>query len=178
MTNWRKSLAGYGPTMARPSGAEAVRAALGAALGLGVAALVLWLLPGHGARALLDQPLLIAPFGATAYLIFAVPNSPLAQPWAAVVGNGLAAVVALIVMQLGLPVLAAVLLAVAAAVLALSAARALHPPAGAVALLLVLQGATDPWTVLNPVVAGTVALVLVGVIWNTATGRTYPMRPL
>lgn len=30
---------------------------------------------------------LIAPFGATSVLLFAVPNSPLAQPWAAIVGN-------------------------------------------------------------------------------------------
>ena len=40
---------------------------------------------------------LIAPFGASAVLVYAVPNSPLAQPWSVVMGNTLSALVALAV---------------------------------------------------------------------------------
>nr|WP_273544964.1 HPP family protein [Heliomarina baculiformis] len=40
---------------------------------------------------------LVAPFGATSVLLFAVPNSPLAQPWSAVIGNTVAALVAVTV---------------------------------------------------------------------------------
>jgi hypothetical protein len=74
---------------ARPGIIEALRAGLGALVGLGVAGLFL-LSPQA------DQTLglyLIAPFGATSVLVFAVPNSPLAQPWSAVVGNAAAALV-------------------------------------------------------------------------------------
>ena len=73
---------------------------------------------------------LIAPFGATSVLLFAVPNSPLAQPWSAVVGNTVAALVSLAVcMVVHDPVLrtaTSVGLAVCVTILC----RAVHPPAG------------------------------------------------
>ena len=92
-------LKGFGPALPRPKPTEALRAALGAAFGLGVAALA--------CRAVgLPAPGLIAPFGASAFLVFVVPNSPLAQPWSVVAGNGLAALAALAVGLLHLPLLA------------------------------------------------------------------------
>ena len=82
---------------------------------------------------------LIAPFGATSVLLFAVPNSPLAQPWSAVVGNTVAALVSLAVcMVVHDPVLrtaTSVGLAVCVTVLC----RAVHPPAGAVAMTVALS---------------------------------------
>uniref|UniRef100_UPI0014902F3E HPP family protein n=1 Tax=Acinetobacter nosocomialis TaxID=106654 RepID=UPI0014902F3E len=38
-------------------------------------------------------PLLIAPMGASAVLLFAVPASPLAQPWSILGGNVIAALI-------------------------------------------------------------------------------------
>jgi CBS domain-containing membrane protein len=147
-----------------------VRAGLGAGLGLLLADAVLWALTGQGA--FLPRSLLIAPFGATAFLIFAVPNSPLAQPWSAIVGNTLSALAAL---ALGLPVVPAISAAVLLAVLAMAAARAQHPPGGAVAIATVLA-APGPGFAVLPVLAGTVALVVCGVLWNRGTGRLYPFR--
>ncbi|WP_284164684.1 HPP family protein [Frigidibacter sp. SD6-1] len=152
-----------------------VRAAIGAGLGLLLTGLLTLLLAGR-----IGSPagVLFAPLGASAFLIFAVPNSPLAQPWSAVVGNGLSALAALAIAPLGLDPAAAVALSVAAAVLLMMAARAMHPPGGAVALLLALN--PDPahglGLALYPVAAATACLVLVGALYNRATGRKYPFR--
>ncbi|TXI00612.1 MAG: CBS domain-containing protein, partial [Pseudorhodobacter sp.] len=164
-----------GPAIPRPPLAEAMRAGLGAGFGLGFAALGLWGITPETAD-LLARPLLIAPFGASAFLIFAVPNSPLAQPWPVAVGNSLSALAALLVLQTGLAALPAAALAVTLAILAMAAARAMHPPGGAVALFTALAGPQD-WTfALSPVLAGSVLLVLAGIAWNRATGRAYPFR--
>ena len=76
-----RTLQALGPAIAAGSATEALRAGLGALVGLGVAGLFL-LSPQA------DQTLglyLIAPFGATSVLVFAVPNSPLAHRWYEVV---------------------------------------------------------------------------------------------
>ncbi len=164
---------GFVPAQPPTKPGDMLRASLGAGLGLLVADLVLWLL--HG-TAPFGQVLLIAPLGATAFLIFVVPNSPLAQPWSAVVGNAVSALVGLAVLQIGLPQLLAVGLAVALAVVAMALTRALHPPGGAVAIATVLA-APGPLFVLFPVLSGTLTLVLCGVAWAQLTGRRYPFRP-
>lgn len=170
MTPLSRALRMAGPAMARTRPAEALRAALGAGVGLALCNLFLAALHG-GATGLL----LIAPFGASAFLIFVVPNSPLAQPWSVVAGNTLAAMAGLALLATGLPVIAAAPLAVALAVLAMAAARALHPPSGAVALATVI--AAPHWTfAFDPVLAGSLVLVVAGILWNRATGRVYPFR--
>jgi len=163
-----------GPAMPFPKPAEALRAGLGTAIGLMVAGVVLHRLSGGAV------PMLIAPFGATAFLIFAVPNSPLAQPWSVVVGSAVSALVAIAVVYLVPAQLPAAGLAVGGAVLAMAALRAMHPPGGAVALLVVLRADPtalhSPLFALHPVAEGAVLLVLAGVLWNRATGRVYPFR--
>ena len=72
-----------GPAIAPGSPREAVRAGIGALVGLGVSGLFL-LSPMGDLRI---GFYMIAPFGATSVLVFAAPNSPLAQPWSAVVGT-------------------------------------------------------------------------------------------
>ncbi len=171
MSRWRA----LGPSMPLPSLVEALRAGIGAGLGLLACAVVLWAL-GPTEPSLLRQPLLIAPFGASAFLIFVVPNSPLAQPWAVVVGNTLSAFAALLVLRAGLPSLFTASLAVTLAILVMAAARALHPPGGAVALFTALA-VPDIWPfVLTPVFLGSAALVAAGALWAGATGRSYPFR--
>lgn len=170
MTPLRRLLRMAGPAMAPPVTGESLRAAAGAGIGLGLCNLVLALAGGGGAGLLL-----IAPFGATAFLVFVVPNSPLAQPWSVVTGNGLAAVAALATLHTGLSPAIAAPVAVALAVLGMAATRSLHPPSGAVALATVIA-APDWGFVLTPVLAGSVTLVLAGIVWNRATGRVYPFR--
>lgn len=147
---------------------DVARAAGGALLGLCLAAAVLRLC---GA-----EVLLIAPFGASAVLLYAAPNSPLAQPWSVVVGNGLSALAAL--------ALATALphsiwlgpIAVALAIAAMLLARALHPPGGAVALLVALS--PDPqWSfAVMPVALGSLVMVAVAMGWSRLVGRAYPLR--
>ncbi len=168
-------LRALGPAMARPLPREQVRAAAGAGLGLLLcAALVTLLRPAAGVG-----PALIAPLGATAVLVFAVPNSPLAQPWSAVVGNTLSALVALAVLAVA-PAALAVGLAVGGAILAMTATRSLHPPGGAVALLLALDPEMAAGSgfafALAPVGLTTAALVAAALAFNRLTGRVYPFR--
>jgi CBS domain-containing membrane protein len=169
------------PATPVPPLAEVARSALGAALGLVVTDLALWAMGGAGDRPL-AQIALVAPFGATAYLVFSLPNSPLAQPWSALVGNAVSAAVALALLHLGLPLLPTVTLAVLLAIGAMALSRAMHPPGGAVAIATVLlaqsQGHAPGWGfLLHPILTGTAALVTVGMIWNPLTGRQYPLPP-
>ncbi|EEW26460.1 CBS domain containing membrane protein [Rhodobacter ferrooxidans] len=162
--------------MSRPAPREAVRAAIGCGLALVFCGgLLLWAYP-HDPGGFV----LIAPLGATAFLLIAVPNSPLAQPWSALVGNTLAGLIGAGVVHLALPVPLAAGLAVGLSVLAMALSRAMHPPAGAVALLAVLNA---PFTLqlglgfaLVPVALDTALLIGFAVAWNHATGRVYPFR--
>lgn len=173
----RRALRAFGPVMARPRGAEPLRAALGAGLGLLACGLILagvasYAVPGQAGL------VLIAPLGASAFLMFALPNSPLAQPWSAVVGNTVSALVAVAVLHLHLPVTVAAGLAVGVAIVAMALLRALHPPGAAVALTTVLAtpGSLGPGFALMPVMLDTVLLMLVAIAFNRATGRKYPFR--
>ena len=163
MAGWR----GFAPAMGGPKAVDLVRAGIGAGLGLLLAGLAL---QGLGIG------WLIAPFGASAVLVYAVPNSPLAQPWSVVMGNALSALVALAVITALPHADWAVPLAVGLAIATMLATRALHPPGGAVALLVALAGKTDWLHVLVPVIAGSFLLVGIGILWNHAVGRVYPFR--
>jgi CBS domain-containing membrane protein len=163
MAWWR----GLAPALAGPKPVELARAGIGAALGL--------LLTGLALDAA-DLGWLIAPFGASAVLVYAVPNSPLAQPWSVVVGNTLSALAALAVLTTLPQADAAVPLAVGLALAAMLATRSLHPPGGAVALLVALGGPTGWVPVLGTVAVGSGLLVGIGILWNRGTGRVYPFR--
>jgi len=163
MAWWR----GLAPAMGAPRLADAGRAGLGAGLAL--------LLSGLALRGL-GLGWLIAPFGASAVLVYALPNSPLAQPWSVVLGNTVSALVALAVLSLLPHADWAVPLAVGLAIATMIGVRALHPPGGAVALLVALGG-TGGWAeTLAPVAAGSCLLAGIGMVWNRAVGRAYPFR--
>jgi CBS domain-containing membrane protein len=146
---------------------EAARVAIGAALGLFVAG-GLSMLSGLG------TPWLVAPLGASAVLVFGVPSSPLAQPWSVVGGNTISSLAAVAVMQMVPQALPAAALAAGVAIALMIALRCLHPPGGASALLTVLAGANDWHFALFPILANSLLLVAVGVIYNRLTGRSYP----
>jgi CBS domain-containing membrane protein len=117
---------------------------------------------------------LVAPLGASAVLVFAVPASPLAQPWSVIGGNTLSALVGIVCARcIGDPALAGAI-AVAAAIALMFTTRCLHPPGGAMALFAVLAHATNFEFVLFPALANSALLVFVGIAYNSATGRRYP----
>lgn len=174
----RRALRAAGPAMPRPRPQEALRAGLGAGLAMSLSGGLLFMLSAW--RGDLADFLLIAPLGATAFLLFAIPNSPLAQPWSAVVGNTVSALIAIAVLQLGLPAEVSVGLAVGGAIIAMASLRAMHPPGGAVALatvLIALDGGRVGFDfALSPVFLDTALLVLLAIGYNRLTGRHYPFR--
>lgn len=155
---------------------EAARSAAGLALGIGIAGL---LMPPAAAGGLAGMTL-IAPFAATGVLLFALPNSPLAQPWSAIVGNTVSALVAVATLALVDDPLVRAALASGLSILAMHLCRALHPPGGAVALTAALNPGLvqdlGPIFALVPVALGTAVLVACAAAFAPATGRRYPFR--
>ncbi|MGK6356096.1 HPP family protein [Sphingomonas sp. DT-207] len=148
-------------------------ACLGAFAGIAITALVCSVAQTPDALV----PFLVAPMGASAVLVFAVPSSPLAQPWPVIGGNMISAAVGLACAALlghG-PWVAG--LAVGLAITAMSLLRCLHPPGGACALLPVLGAGLGPDFVLAPVGINAVALAVMGVAFHRISGHSYPHRP-
>ena len=121
-----------------------------------------------------NSPLLMAPFGATSVLIFGVPDSPLAQPRNVIGGNFVAALVSLTILHLFGSEPWAMGMAVATAIGMMQLSATLHPPSGAVALVVMMTKA--PWQfLLTPALEGSIILVLCAVVFNNlAEERTYP----
>lgn len=166
-----RGLVAFWPARMRVSTAERWRAACGAGLGLLFVGLVSRLGADPGAGAL---PWLVAPLGASAVLVFAVPASPLAQPWAVVAGNTLSALIGIACARwIGDPAWAGAA-AVMAAIAAMFALRCLHPPGGAMALLVALAGVQAFEFAWFPACVNSALLVLAGIVYNGATGRRYP----
>jgi CBS domain-containing membrane protein len=117
---------------------------------------------------------IVAPMGASAVLVFGLPASPLAQPWAVVGGNTVSALVGIACVHLIPSTDLAAAAAVALAMAAMLALRCLHPPGGASALLMVMLGVSDPSAALFPVLANSLVLTVAGVLYNNATRRSYP----
>ncbi len=121
-----------------------------------------------------DHPFIAAPLGATAVLVFGVPDSPLAQPRNVIGGNLIAAIVCVVLVQVFGTAPWVMALAVATTIKLMQLTRTVHPPSGAVALLGVLTHAS--WNyVITPVLAGSIVIILCTVLFNnTVPGRTYP----
>jgi len=167
----------FKPILAGATLRERMIACVGAVIGICLTSLVC----GRIASAGEYVPLIIAPMGASAVLLFAVPASPLAQPWPIIGGNMISALVGLGVAHVvGDPAIAAGL-AVSLAILVMSLTRCLHPPGGAAALSAVLGGSTvATWGALYafvPVALNSVVLVLLGITFHRLAGRVYPHKP-
>lgn len=173
-TGWRAAFALLRPATLTIDARERLRVTLGVAAGLLAAAL-----PSMGLESAfgLGLPWLVAPIGASAVIVFGLPSSPLAQPWAVVAGNAVSALVGIAVVH-GLPAGAwagaAPALGAAGAVGLMILLRCLHPPGGAVALWVVLGGVVDWHFALFPVATNSALLVLAATLYNRATGKPYP----
>ena len=126
--------------------------------------------------ALTGIPLLIAPFGATAVLIFGQPKSPLAQPANVVGGYILASIIGSIAMVLFPGVWWAAAIAVGIAIGAMQLLRVTHPPAGAIPLVA-LASHLGPVMLCAVVIVGALALIAIAVIHHAIPPRqAYPLR--
>lgn len=167
-------LYGFIPGRVAVNGTERFRACCGALIGIFFTAIVCRFLLGTSA----GLPLLIAPMGASAVLLFALPASPLAQPWSILGGNMISAAVGVTCAYwIGDSTLAAAV-AVAGAIGAMFSLRCLHPPGGAIALAAVLGGpvinAQGYHFVWSPVGLNSLMLLLIALLFNNATRRSYP----
>ena len=156
------------------SGKERLRACCGTLIGIFLTGIASRLILGPDA----GLPMLIGPMGASAVLMFALPSSPLAQPWSVLGGNVVSALVGVACARwIGDPALAAAL-AVAGAIGAMFALRCLHPPGGAIALTAVLGGpaiqAAGFGFAFSPVALNSLLLLAVALVFNNATRHRYP----
>jgi CBS domain-containing membrane protein len=171
-SRWQSWRALLWPTPLAIDARERWRLTGGVALGLLFAAVV--------ARLLGSDPWLVAPIGASAVIVFALPSSPLAQPWAVIGGNTISALAGIaavhLVQALHGSTLLATVLGGALATASMITLRCLHPPGGAAAVLVALGGVRDFHFALVPISLDSLLLVLAGMAYNRVTGKTYPHR--
>jgi len=143
-------------------------------------------------------PLVIAPFGASAVLVFGAFRSPLAQPRNVIGGQVVSALVGVTVYQLHHQLLQLhqlaqfyqligggyeainIALAVSLAIGFMHMTGTLHPPGGATAFVAVAGGESihnlGYWYVLTPCLAGSLLMVLIALIVNNIPPRQhYPL---
>jgi CBS domain-containing membrane protein len=163
------------PMLAGARPGERLLACIGAFVGIAGTAFLSMLLGVETAH----LPALVAPIGASAVLLFAVPASPLAQPWPVIGGNLVSGVVGLLVAShVGNPALAAGL-AVGLAILAMTLLRCLHPPGGGTALLPLLAAPQLAGEAARFVVMPTLnamLLVALGWLFHLYSGHSYPHK--
>jgi len=140
-----------------------------------VIAVSTWFVSSSGA------PLMIVSIGASAVMVFAIPHSPLAQPWPLLAGNLIAALVGVSCAKLiPIPMLAAAV-AIGVTVVLMLATHSLHPPGGGVALLPILGGKTihalGYQFIWMPFTLNLLVLLIAAVVFNNLLpGRKYPLR--
>lgn len=165
--------AGLFPLLAGATVRGRLLACLGVLVGISCTGLLSAWLVGKA-----DAPLLAAPIGASALLLFVVPSSPLAQPWPIIGGNILSAAIGLLsVMLIADPSLRAGA-AVACAILAMSLTRSLHPPGGACALAASMTAmiGIHPAAYLTAVALNSIIIVIVGLVFHRLRHQPYPQR--
>ena len=168
----------FAPLLAGARLPDRLVACLGALIGIALTSLVCTSLPLESH----NLPLLVAPIGASAVLLFAVPSSPLAQPWSIIGGNTISALVGVCMIKLVPNPIIAAGLAVGVAILVMSLLRCLHPPGGATALTTVIGGPA----VLSagfvfpffPIMLNSAILVALGLIFHRFSQHSYPHRPV
>jgi len=163
-----------GADMIRVSHAERLIAGIGALLGIAACWGISIFFVGPE-----SATLMLASMGAGAVLLFAVPHGALSQPWPAIGGHLLSAIIGVSCAQWIDVTWLAGSVAVGLAVLAMHYGRCLHPPGGATALVAVLGGqdihALGYAYVLEPVMLNALTLFVFALLFNNlVTRRRYP----
>jgi CBS-domain-containing membrane protein len=108
---------------------------------------------------------LMAPFGATTVLVFALPKSPLAQPRNVIFGHLLTATVGLVFVQFVGVYPWSLALATGVSITLMLLSKTTHPPAGANPILVMLLN--PGWSfLLTPVLVGSVLIAAIGYFYN------------
>lgn len=127
-----------------------------------------------------DLTLVVGSFGASAVLIYGVPNSPLSQPRNLIGGHLLSAIVGVISYKLfSSNLFLATAVAVSTSILIMQLTLTLHPPGGATSLIAVIGGEQihelEFFYILIPVFSGALILFLIAfIVNNIPKNRAYP----
>jgi len=109
---------------------------------------------------------LIASFGSSMVLLYGYPESPFAQPKNIFFGHLLTAIVGLIFLYfVPLPLFLIIPLAVGFGVSLMILLNVTHPPAGGNPII-VIMGSVSIDYLLNPIIIGTIIILLFGIIIN------------
>lgn len=154
---------------------EIIWSALGCFLGISG---VYWVghLQGFGFE---DSLFLVGSFGASAILIYGIPEATPSQPRNLIGGHVLSAIAGVsCAILISTPMIAAAA-AVASAVVMMHLGRSIHPPGGATALIAVIGGQNihdlGYWYVITPIASGAILMLIVALITNNlSTQRRYP----
>src|SRR5689334_13736020 len=164
----------FSPILAGATLRERLIACFGALLAIGLTGIISGYLFGQGPH----LPLIVAPMGASAVLLFAVPASPLAQPWSIIGGNTISAIMGVAAASAIHDPIIATGVGVSLAIAAMSFTRCLHPPGGAAALTAVLGGpVVASWGMLFPfvpVALNSCLLVVLGLVFHKLSRHNYP----
>ena len=116
---------------------------------------------------------LMASFGASCLIVFALPDSPLAQPRNVIGGHVLSAATGIAMAHFIGVTPVSMALAVALAIVLMLWTRTPHPPAGANPIIVMMMGSS--WSfLLFPVLFGAVVLVGVACAMHKLNHQTYP----
>ncbi|MDQ0392811.1 HPP family protein [Labrys monachus] len=173
--SWKRPFHLFMPILPGATFRDRLLACFGALLGIGLTGLMCSLMFGRDPH----LPFIVAPIGASSVLLFAVPSSPLAQPWSIVGGNTISALVGVAASRLVPDPMLAIGLAAGLSIAAMSLTRCLHPPGGAAALTAVIGGpavaAAGFSFALVPVALNSIVLVLLGLAFHKVLSRhSYP----
>jgi len=149
-------MAGGHPQPPAPRTVSALIAGIGATCAIATTA---------GLSELTGTALLMAPFGASCFLAFAVPESPLAQPRNIVFGHLISMVVGMLVLSVLGEGWLSVAVAVGLAIVMMQITRTGHPPAGADPLVVFALQPSFGY-LLFPVLTGAILIALVALIFN------------
>ncbi len=163
----RRLRGGAGPHPPRPAFAIVISAWLGSLLAIGSLG---WI--ADTAKA----PLMLASFGASAVLLFGMPDSPFSQPRNTIIGHLIAALIGMAVASWIGDGWMAMALAVATALGVMKVTRTVHPPAGSTAIIALHLHPGLEFLFL-PTLAGSMLLVVFAVLYNNIfESRSYPLR--
>jgi CBS domain-containing membrane protein len=155
------------------SSTERWRSAIAALLGVLIYEGVLFVVPAPA-----EAKRLLAPLGATSVILFTLPHSPLAQPWSVIGGLMLPALVGFACGQWAAPGYLALGLAVAISVWLMGWLRCIHPPGGAMALVMASAATQGLDAATSFAAAGwnTAAILIAATaVNNLVPGRRYPL---
>jgi CBS-domain-containing membrane protein len=166
MSTIMKKIRGGGLCPPVPPMKQIINGLIGGGLGIGIVAAL---------TKSYHLPLLMAPLGASCFLLFGASDAPFAQPRNVVFGHFLSSLVGLIFLKYfgvgPLEMGAAVGIAIAMMLFT----RTSHPPAGADPLVVMVAGNLSWSFLLTPVLASTVILVVIAlVVNNVGKDRSWP----